>query len=214
MEVSELQRRIAACIKNEDRQDAEFRYAIFASQAGDLARYISHDIKLSPSARKHGSPAEERLSFGHAFVQLAGLAATRNISLDEAVEAAMKAVEDRDWAKRHAKSTKVEGITAHEGSAEGEVFLLAGNTKKDDVPKGRVLVTRYGGPELVELFGRVIAVITDDGGAHSHLAVLAREHGIPCIMGTGNATQHLLHGQRVRVNAVAPRGFVEILSAP
>lgn len=211
MDVAEVQRRIAACIKHEDRPDAEFRYAIFSSQAGDLARYISHDTKLSPSARKHGSPAEEGLSFGHAFVQLAGLADARGVDIDKAVGDALLAVEDRDWARRHTNSDGVRGKTAHVGTVEGLVYVLDAASKASEVPKDSVLVTRYGGPELAEVLGRVAAVVTDDGGVHSHLAVLSREGGVPCIMGTGNSTKILKTGMRVRVNAQPQAGYVELL---
>jgi phosphohistidine swiveling domain-containing protein len=213
VEIKELQKRIASCMSSEDRQDSEFRHAVFASQAGDLARYISHDPKLSPSARRHGSPAEERLSYGHAFVQLAGLAHSRGIDLDAAVLEAITAVEDRDWARRKAAATGIAGKTAHPGVAEGSVFVLDSPNRVSEIPAGSVLVLRYGGPELACVLDKVSAIVTDDGGAYSHLAVLARESGIPCIMGTGNATSCLSTGQFVRVNARESRGSVELLDA-
>lgn len=201
-------------MKHDDRQDAPFRYLIAASQLGDLARYTHHDSKLSPSARKHGSPAEERLSFGHAYVQLTAFAHSRGLTaeeLEQAVDTAMKAIEDREWTARKAKTEQVQGMTAHPGIVEGEVFVLNTGESIASIPSGKVLVTRYGGPELVQVMGKVIAIVTDDGGAHSHLALLSREHKVPCIMGTGNATARLTAGQRVRVHARPDRGQVELL---
>jgi pyruvate,water dikinase len=56
------------------------------------------------------------------------------------------------------------------------------------------------------------ALVTDSGGILSHPAIIAREHGIPAVVGTGNATNVLKDGQRVTVDG--SRGLVELIDGP
>jgi len=210
VDIREFEQRVAKCMKKEDRSDSEFRLAVATSQIGDLARYVIHDPKLNPNARKHGSPTEEKSSMGHAFIQLAGLAHSRGIPLEEALEAALKSWEDSDWRKRVARSDSVQGVTAHAGVAEGPVFLHSGGAQVSP-PRGSILVTHYAGPDIAPLLENTVAVVSDEGGAYCHLAILARERQIPCIVGTGNATKKLEHGKAVRVHALPEGGRVEVL---
>ncbi|OIO25938.1 hypothetical protein AUJ14_03045 [Candidatus Micrarchaeota archaeon CG1_02_55_22] len=210
MDLKALQRRAAACTA--DLDDVAFRYTVFASQSGDLARYIYHDPKLNPKDRLHGSPADEALSYGHAFLWLSSLASARGVELDGAVEAALKAVESREYARHHNDSDEVKGVTAFLGEAEGPAFVFVGsNIELPVVPKGAVLVVRHGGPELISLFDNVAGIVADEGGLYSHLAVLCRERKIPCVVGTGNATRLISHGQRIRLSASDIIGKVELV---
>jgi pyruvate,water dikinase len=71
---------------------------------------------------------------------------------------------------------------------------------------GEVLVAPYTNPSWTPLFGRAAAVIVDAGSAMSHAAIVAREYGIPAVMGTGDALTRLQDGQLVRVDGT--RGLV------
>jgi pyruvate,water dikinase len=64
-------------------------------------------------------------------------------------------------------------------------------------------------PAWVVLFTKMKALVTDAGGLTSHPAVLAREFGIPAVIGTSTATRQIRTGDRIRVNGTA--GVVEIL---
>ena len=55
------------------------------------------------------------------------------------------------------------------------------------------------------------AVVTDEGGTLSHAGIVSREHGIPCVVGTGAATGALVDGQVVEVDARRPKGLVTVL---
>jgi pyruvate,water dikinase len=65
-------------------------------------------------------------------------------------------------------------------------------------------------PAWVVLFTKITGLVTDAGGTVSHPAVVAREFGIPAVVGTSNATERIKTGDRVRVNGST--GVVEILT--
>jgi rifampicin phosphotransferase len=74
---------------------------------------------------------------------------------------------------------------------------------------GEILVAATTNVGWTPLFPRAAAVVTDVGAPLSHAAIVARELGIPAVVGTGNATSRLATGTRVRVDGA--RGTVEIL---
>ena len=62
------------------------------------------------------------------------------------------------------------------------------------VKKGDIMVTAMTSPDMVPAMTRAAAIVTDEGGMTCHAAIVARELGIPCIVGTSNATQKLQKG--------------------
>ncbi|HVL54831.1 MAG TPA: PEP-utilizing enzyme, partial [Vitreimonas sp.] len=74
---------------------------------------------------------------------------------------------------------------------------------------GDVLVCQMTNPAWVVLFTKIAGLVTDTGGTTSHPAVLAREFGIPAVIGTSVATHRIATGDRIRVDGSA--GTVEIL---
>ena len=71
------------------------------------------------------------------------------------------------------------------------------------VAPGDVLVTQVAGPSLSQVLPMVSAVVTELGGSTSHLASLARERGIPMVLGVLDATQNIPDGTQVAVDGVA-----------
>jgi phosphoenolpyruvate synthase/pyruvate phosphate dikinase len=71
---------------------------------------------------------------------------------------------------------------------------------------GDVLVAPVTNPAWTPLFQRAVAVVVDTGGTASHAAIVAREYGIPAVMGTMNGTRDLKDGQWIRVDG--SRGLV------
>jgi pyruvate,water dikinase len=70
-----------------------------------------------------------------------------------------------------------------------------------------VLVAPFTNPAWTPLFQRAAAVIVETGSAVSHAAIVAREYGIPAVMGAADATRRLADGQRVRVDGTAGTVF-------
>lgn len=100
----------------------------------------------------------------------------------------------------------VAGTSGSPGIAEGPVRIVPGPDAFGTLQPGDVLVAPYTNPSWTPLFGRAAAVIVDAGSAMSHAAIVAREYGIPAVMGTGDAVQRLEDGQRVTVDGT--RGLV------
>ncbi|GAB2911799.1 PEP/pyruvate-binding domain-containing protein [Nonomuraea fastidiosa] len=92
------------------------------------------------------------------------------------------------------------GVPAGGGTATGPVKVIANPAEFGRLEPGDVLVCPYTNPSWTPLFQRAAAVVVDTGGAASHAAIVAREYGIPAVMGTGNGTSVLEDGKIVTVN--------------
>ncbi|MGH9943193.1 MAG: phosphoenolpyruvate synthase, partial [Pyrinomonadaceae bacterium] len=94
----------------------------------------------------------------------------------------------------------VKGIAVGERIAQGRVRVLADPDHLADFNAGDVLVTSMTDPAWEPIMKRAAAIVTDRGGRTCHSAIISRELGLPCIVGTGNATQHLETGRDVTVS--------------
>jgi len=97
----------------------------------------------------------------------------------------------------------VHGQPGSAGSASGPVHIVDPHHIDDDFPEGAVLVCSVTTPDYVLLMRKAAAIVTDQGGILSHAAIVARELKVPCVVGTGNATEVLRNGQTVRVVATS-----------
>jgi phosphohistidine swiveling domain-containing protein len=98
---------------------------------------------------------------------------------------------------------KIAGLSASPGVYEGTARIARGPSDFGIVEPGDVLVTLATSPSFNVLLPLLGAVVTDRGGALSHAAIVAREYGIPCVVGTKEATKVLTSGMRVRVDGDA-----------
>jgi pyruvate,water dikinase len=105
---------------------------------------------------------------------------------------------------------QVAGLAASPGVYQGTAKVVLSVDEFDQVDKGDILVCQMTNPAWVTLFTKISALVTDAGGLVSHPAVLAREFGIPAVIGTSVATQKIKTGDRLRVNGTT--GMVEILA--
>lgn len=106
------------------------------------------------------------------------------------------------------------GVTASPGLGMGKVWLLRREAELGEVPEGTVLVSPTLPPAFAAIIQRLRAVVTDGGSRASHFAAVAREYGLPVLVGTVNATRRLTPGQVVTVDASRGRiyqGEVESL---
>ena len=100
------------------------------------------------------------------------------------------------------------GEPASPGRASGAVRIVRGPEDFGGFREGEVLVARLTAPAWTPLFGRAAAVVTDGGTLAAHASLVAREYGIPAVVGTGDATLRLRDGQAVTVDGGA--GTVEL----
>lgn len=103
----------------------------------------------------------------------------------------------------------VSGAAVSPGVVEGVAKLILDPEGDDDLEPGEILVCRTTDPSWASLMMVASALVIDIGGAISHGAIVARELGIPCVIGTRTGTQMLRTGDRLRVDG--ERGVVEIL---
>ncbi len=94
----------------------------------------------------------------------------------------------------------VTGAAGGGGTAVGPARVIHGPADFHELRPGDVLVCPATNPSWTPLFTRAAAVVVDHGGVASHAAIVAREYGIPAVMGTGNGTTLLASGTRVRVD--------------
>jgi pyruvate,water dikinase len=101
------------------------------------------------------------------------------------------------------------GIGASAGRATAPARVLDGPADFGRMRSGDVLVASITTPAWTPLFAMASAVVTDIGGPLSHSSIVAREYGIPAVLGTGVATQRLTSGQRIRVDGDAGTVAIE-----
>ncbi|GAA2136152.1 PEP/pyruvate-binding domain-containing protein [Arthrobacter humicola] len=106
----------------------------------------------------------------------------------------------------------IKGTGASSGRVSAPARVLRGPEDFATMVPGDVLVARITTPAWTSLFAMASAVVTDVGGPLSHSSIVAREYGIPAVLGTGVATQRLTSGQRIRVDGDA--GTVTIERGP
>ncbi len=92
------------------------------------------------------------------------------------------------------------GLAASPGVYEGPARLVSGPAEFDRIAQGDVLVTQATSEAFNILLPLLGAIVTDSGGLLSHSAIVAREYGIPGVVGTRDATERIADGARVRVD--------------
>ena len=106
-------------------------------------------------------------------------------------------------------SNEIKGFAASSGVAEGVARVVKSVDEIGRLRQGDILVCQVTNPTWAPIFQKIAAAVSDIGGSMSHAAIVAREFGLPAVVGTGTATQKIKDGQRIRVDG--GRGVVTIL---
>jgi len=109
------------------------------------------------------------------------------------------AAPDAVWMNR----PRLNGHAAGVGWGEGRACVIHCECELSRVTPGDILVTKVAGPALSHILTRVAGVVAERGGSTSHMASLARERGIPMVLGVLDATQRIPDGSTVAVDGVA-----------
>ncbi|MFA5155167.1 MAG: PEP-utilizing enzyme [Patescibacteria group bacterium] len=131
----------------------------------------------------------------------------RGIYLAEGKAAAKYSKEDFLGIKRGV--TEIKGVGAAPGQARGLVRVITNIENFRQFKSGEILVTNNTTPDFVPIMKKAAAIVTEQGGITTHAAIVSRELGVPCVIGTKIATQVLHDGDLVEVDA--HRGLVKIL---
>lgn len=111
---------------------------------------------------------------------------------------------NRDHVPAHA----LVGLPVSSGVVEGRARVIL-NMEDANLEDGDILVTSFTDPGWTPLFVSIKGLVTEAGGLMTHGAVIAREYGLPAVVGVENATRIIKDGQRIRVNGT--EGYIEIL---
>ncbi len=140
---------------------------------------------------------------------------------------AVKFLESKEaaaFAKSHLKSaaeahaaggSEIRGTVANTGTAAGIARLIRVEDLKELLAdmkrfrKGEIIVTTMTQPTMASMARKAAAIVTNEGGITSHASILAREFGIPCVVGTKTATDIIRDGDRIEVDA--DKGVVRVL---
>jgi pyruvate,water dikinase len=106
-------------------------------------------------------------------------------------------------------SDEIRGFAASSGIAEGTARVVKSVQEIERLQQGDILVCQVTNPTWSPIFQKIAAAVSDIGGSMSHAAIVAREYGLPAVVGTGQATSRIRDGQRIRVDG--SRGIVTLL---
>jgi len=107
----------------------------------------------------------------------------------------------------------LEGQPASPGVVTGIVNILKSAKEINKIKRGDILITDMTTPDFVPAMKRAVAIVTNKGGQTSHAAIVSRELGVPCIVGTKTATTTLKQGRVITVDGAAGKVYESELSA-
>lgn len=113
-----------------------------------------------------------------------------------------------EYKRENLPAEAIVGLPVSSGVIEGRARVIL-NMEDADLEDGDILVTSFTDPSWTPLFVSIKGLVTEVGGLMTHGAVIAREYGLPAVVGVENATKLIKDGQRIRVHGT--EGYVEIL---
>jgi pyruvate,water dikinase len=117
----------------------------------------------------------------------------------------------REWAAGAGRDgSTLTGFAGSPGTAEGPARVILDVERLVELEPGEILVAPVTSPSWTPVFGKIAAAVSDIGGIMSHAAIVSREYGLPAVVGTGDATNRIRTGDRVRVDG--DTGTVTILA--
>ena len=193
-------------------------------QAGDVfwlrRQELQSAVEFGLAAQAPGAPGAVAIAGAHRPVRAAVVEERKMLWRGQAQAAAPQMLPESRWMERAFGSMMpagpqdqpgdiIKGIGASPGRVTAPARVLRGSQDFALMVPGDVLVARITTPAWTSLFAMASAVVTDVGGPLSHSSIVAREYGIPAVLGTGVATQRLTSGQRIRVDGDAGTVVIE-----
>ncbi|MGG4554785.1 phosphoenolpyruvate synthase [Paenibacillus humicus] len=113
-----------------------------------------------------------------------------------------------EYKRENLPAEAIAGLPVSSGMIEGRARVIL-NMEDADLEEGDILVTAFTDPSWTPLFVSIKGLVTEVGGLMTHGAVIAREYGLPAVVGVEHATKLIKDGQRIRVHGT--EGYIEIL---
>jgi len=114
-----------------------------------------------------------------------------------------------EYSTNEKKEPILTGIAIGEKLGMGKVHIISDIKKMNEFKQGEILVTKMTDPDWNNLMAMASAIITDEGGKTCHSAIVSRELGVPCIVGTKNATEKLKNGMEVTIDcSQGSKGYI------
>ncbi|MFB5662574.1 phosphoenolpyruvate synthase [Alteribacillus sp. HJP-4] len=113
-----------------------------------------------------------------------------------------------EYKRENLPADAIAGLPVSSGMVEGRARVIL-NMEDAELESGDILVTSYTDPSWTPLFVSIKGLVTEVGGLMTHGAVIAREYGLPAVVGVENAASLIKDGQRIRVHGT--EGYIEIL---
>ncbi len=113
-----------------------------------------------------------------------------------------------EYKRENLPAEAIVGLPVSSGVIEGRARVIL-NMEDAYLEDGDILITSFTDPGWTPLFVSIKGLVTEVGGLMTHGAVIAREYGLPAVVGVENATKLIKNGQRIRVNGT--EGYIEIL---
>jgi len=110
------------------------------------------------------------------------------------------------YKRENLRAEAMVGLAVSSGVIEGRARVIL-KMENADIAEGDILVTKFTDPSWTPLFVSIKGLVTEVGGLMTHGAVIAREYGLPAVVGVENATKLIKNGERIRVNGT--EGYVE-----
>ncbi|MFH0922921.1 MAG: phosphoenolpyruvate synthase, partial [Candidatus Micrarchaeota archaeon] len=168
---------------------------------------IMHLAKLGVQIEQHyGSPQDIEWAVEGDNIYIVQSRAITTLNKKKSEESVAHETQAQASAPSGSGKVILKGAGASPGVGIGPVRLVLEKSEFYKVQEGDVLVTRMTTPDAVPAMKKAVAIVTDEGGSTCHAAIVSRELGIPCIVGTMHATQVLKEGQVITVDA--KRGLV------
>lgn len=117
-----------------------------------------------------------------------------------------KAIQRENELFREDEKTKeileIDGMAASQGRVRGEAFVSMSAAEAKNIKPGQILVTSMTSPDFIVAIKRAAAIVTNEGGITSHAAIVSREFGVPCVVGTKIATKVIKTGDYIEVDGI------------
>jgi pyruvate,water dikinase len=174
-----------------------FTDAGMIEQPDDIFWLEQEEVESAAAKLDRGDPLSSRI---YIIPQRKGVWQAANRAAPPVMLPYLRVMKLKSGKARLDKDGTLKGVSASPGTVTAPARVMHGPEDFSKMRTGDVLVASITTPAWTPLFARAAAVVTDVGGPLSHGSIVAREYGIPAVLGTGSATKQIRDGQNITVD--------------